>query len=86
MTLNDVTTADAHYLCGKSCSSLGQSFVSDMDECLLDPELCRNAQCVNYPGGYRCECDMGFTLVNQTCVGKQQSTLICIDLFFNSEC
>ena len=49
--------------------------MSDIDECLLDPELCPNGQCVNYPGGYRCECDMGFSLKQQTCVGKENVAL-----------
>jgi len=50
----------------------------DVNECLLDPELCPNGQCVNYPGGYRCECDMGFTLRDDTCVGKQVYVFIFI--------
>jgi len=50
--------------------------VSDIDECLLDPELCPNGQCINYPGEYRCECDMGFTLKDDTCIGKENSTFI----------
>ena len=23
--------------------------------------LCENGQCLNVPGGYRCECEMGFS-------------------------
>jgi len=47
--------------------------MTDADECLLEPYPCPNGQCVNYPGGYRCECDMGFTLKDRTCVGKEPS-------------
>lgn len=33
---------------------------SDRDECAEDVDLCENGQCLNAPGGYRCECEMGF--------------------------
>ena len=36
-------------------------YVSDMDECADNVNLCENGQCLNAPGGYRCECEMGFT-------------------------
>ena len=32
----------------------------DLDECSENLNLCGNGQCLNAPGGYRCECDMGF--------------------------
>lgn len=32
-----------------------------MDECADNVNLCENGQCLNAPGGYRCECEMGFT-------------------------
>lgn len=35
--------------------------VPDMDECADNVNLCENGQCLNAPGGYRCECEMGFT-------------------------
>lgn len=35
--------------------------LSDMDECADNVNLCENGQCLNAPGGYRCECEMGFT-------------------------
>lgn len=43
-----------------SNSALGCS-VADMDECADNVNLCENGQCLNAPGGYRCECEMGFT-------------------------
>lgn len=47
--------------CSESfCYSLIWS-VSDMDECADNVNLCENGQCLNAPGGYRCECEMGFT-------------------------
>ena len=44
----------------------------DIDECMANPNLCDNGQCLNYPGGYRCECDMGFATHDGEggCVGK----------------
>lgn len=32
----------------------------DIDECSNNPNLCENGQCLNGPGTFRCECDMGF--------------------------
>lgn len=47
---------------------------SDRDECTQDPGLCDNGQCLNFAGGYRCECDMGFMEdpTSRTCVGKRE--------------
>lgn len=46
---------------------------SDIDECSNDPSLCENGQCLNYPGSFRCECEMGFMHPSdgneQSCVG-----------------
>jgi len=44
---------------------------TDIDECSINAQLCAHGQCINYPGGYRCECDMGFTTTDKerTCVG-----------------
>uniref|UniRef100_A0A8C0UNZ1 Fibrillin 1 n=1 Tax=Cyanistes caeruleus TaxID=156563 RepID=A0A8C0UNZ1_CYACU len=44
--------------------------VSDIDECSNGDNLCqRNADCINSPGSYRCECAAGFKLSpNGACV------------------
>ena len=44
---------------------------ADVDECAMNPDLCANGQCINFPGGYRCECDMGFAATDHdhTCTG-----------------
>lgn len=43
-----------------------------MDECADNVNLCENGQCLNAPGGYRCECEMGFTTTDDSkaCRGK----------------
>jgi len=45
---------------------------SDIDECKTLPDLCRNGQCVNTMGSYRCLCNKGFKAdaSNTRCVGK----------------
>lgn len=44
----------------------------DIDECANDNTLCENGHCLNYPGSFRCECEMGFMHPDesneQTCV------------------
>ena len=46
----------------------------DIDECSTDPTLCENGHCLNYPGSFRCECEMGFMHPDerseQACVGQ----------------
>lgn len=51
--------------------------VSDMDECADNVNLCENGQCLNAPGGYRCECEMGFTPTedSKACQGASPSVL-----------
>lgn len=53
------------------CSSLSSSCV-DIDECNSGDNLCqRNANCINIPGSYRCECSPGFKLSpSGACVGE----------------
>lgn len=44
----------------------------DVDECADNVNLCENGQCLNAPGGYRCECEMGFnpTEDSKACQGE----------------
>lgn len=45
---------------------------ADVDECADNVNLCENGQCLNAPGGYRCECEMGFnpTEDSKACQGE----------------
>lgn len=45
---------------------------TDINECSLSDNLCRNGRCVNVIGTYQCACDSGFqaTLDRQGCVGE----------------
>ena len=47
--------------CGKTPSPTGGD--KDLDECELNPDhtFCPEGTCVNREGGYRCECNAGFT-------------------------
>lgn len=45
---------------------------TDTDECTENTNLCESGHCLNLPGGFRCECDMGFipTTDGKACEGK----------------
>lgn len=45
---------------------------ADSDECAENSNLCESGHCLNLPGGYRCDCDMGFiaTADGKACEGK----------------
>lgn len=49
------------------------SFPIDVDECADNVNLCENGHCLNAPGGYRCECEMGFTPTedSKACQGER---------------
>ena len=43
----------------------------DLDECRLQPGLCRNGTCENTVGGHQCHCHPGFKLSdNGDCEGR----------------
>lgn len=54
------------------------SLPTDVDECADNVNLCENGQCLNAPGGYRCECEMGFnpTEDSRACQGECPGALI----------
>ncbi|XP_026682343.1 fibrillin-2-like, partial [Diaphorina citri] len=56
----------------------------DIDECTDNTNYCENGHCLNYPGSFRCECEMGF--MNPDDKNEQA----CIDInecqMFNNLC
>lgn len=58
---------------GETCS-FREAFLSstDVDECAENVNLCENGQCLNAPGAFRCECEMGFTPASdsRSCQGE----------------
>lgn len=60
----------------------------DVNECELEPSLCKNGQCENFLGGYRCRCDTGFAASpdETECEGKQIFTsklYMCVTKFMD---
>ena len=50
------------------CDSL--YIVTDIDECLEQSANCTtHGQCINTDGGYKCQCDEGFTMQWSVCIG-----------------
>lgn len=54
----------------------------DIDECTEDSSLCENGHCLNYPGSFRCECEMGFINPDdkneRSCNGKSLILPVCM--------
>uniref|UniRef100_A0A674JPJ0 Fibrillin 2 n=1 Tax=Terrapene triunguis TaxID=2587831 RepID=A0A674JPJ0_9SAUR len=71
-------TTDGRGNCGKN-----------IDECKVMPNLCRNGQCINTMGSFRCFCKVGYTteISGTSCVGKVITVMLSIfanptDFFF----
>lgn len=49
-------------------------FHTDIDECKVMLNLCRNGQCINTMGSFRCFCKVGYTtdISGTSCNGKNQ--------------
>ena len=46
-------------------------FNLDIDECQNENTDCQNfAHCINSQGSYNCECNDGYKLEGQSCIGK----------------
>lgn len=46
---------------------------TDIDECATDKNACdRNQICTNKPGGFQCDCKIGFSIdkITDACIGK----------------
>lgn len=57
---------------------------SDIDECLLEDNLCDHGQCTNKAGSYECECELGYIPAEdkKSCVGKLLYQLIFISVTY----
>lgn len=55
---------------------------TDVNECELSDNLCKNGRCVNMIGRYQCACNMGYqaTPDRQGCVGKHALTDFLLSL------
>ncbi|EDO38790.1 predicted protein, partial [Nematostella vectensis] len=65
------------------------------DECMMTPNLCGEAKCVNTPGSYVCKCNSGFEYNPQTktcgdkdeCKGQSQLCQFgCVNLIGSYRC
>ena len=56
--------------------------VSDVNECLLNPGICKNGFCINTDGSFRCECGPGYHLdaSGTNCVGESEGRLRSVSL------
>ena len=45
--------------------------MTDVDECSTIPDICGdNSTCTNTDGSYECECDDGYEMFGNRCLGK----------------
>ncbi|KAL4228223.1 Fibrillin-1 [Mactra antiquata] len=52
----------------------GPSGDKDLNECMLEPLLCKNGRCINTDGSFRCECNPGYILnaYGEECVDNDE--------------
>ena len=69
-----IVTYHYHHTCTYFMTYLFVFYHSDINECTMFPDICRNGLCQNLQKtGYKCICDQGFEYqgISQTmCVGK----------------
>lgn len=51
----------------------------DINECLLDPDLCPNGRCENLHGTYKCICNPGYEVdsTGKNCIGMERPLFCC---------
>lgn len=59
--------------------------VPDINECQVLPDLCKNGQCINSIGSFRCHCNVGYKtdFTSTSCVGKADLIKV-INIFLKS--
>lgn len=57
--------------CVSRCGFYNLSSLPDINECQVMPDLCRNGQCINTIGSFRCHCNVGYKadFTATSCVG-----------------
>lgn len=75
-----------HCPCRSGYAKLDGANCRDIDECMLDSELCVGGKCVNTDGSYRCECPPGLTMDDSghLCVDKRRET--CFTEYSGGRC
>ena len=56
-------------------------YILDDDECSQANKCDVNADCVNLPRTYRCECKDGFTGDGEMCTGSKSVTLVTVHTY-----
>lgn len=56
------------------------NFYVDINECLLDPDLCPNGRCENLHGTYKCICNPGYEVdsTGRNCIGMKCHTFFVV--------
>ncbi len=63
-------------------SAFSHLFSPDIDECKLNKDNCdKNANCINTPGGFKCECKPGYSGNGVKCEGVHFSELFLLECF-----
>ncbi|XP_067936745.1 fibrillin-2-like [Watersipora subatra] len=57
---------------GLGYTELPGGSVIDINECLMHEDMCKNGRCINTDGGFRCDCNAGFEL--------DQDSELCVDI------
>ena len=75
-TVFDLTVVDIYWFSHSLYNRRILMLCSDIDECSQEgkDQECqdKNADCVNTNGGYRCECQSGYTMRNGVCDGTRE--------------
>ncbi|XP_049754503.1 fibrillin-1 isoform X3 [Elephas maximus indicus] len=73
-------------ICGKGFSRIRGTQCEDINECEVFPGVCKNGQCVNSLGSFKCECPSGMTLdaTGRICLDIRLET--CFLRYDDEEC
>lgn len=64
-------------MCSCVCLTFPPAVVADINECTVMPDLCKNGQCINTIGSFRCHCNVGYTtdFTGTSCIGMTRPSL-----------